>query len=158
MAAFLRSLVQHAALATRSTAAADISSGGHVSRRAACIALSSGQRSRFSIYGASHEGGPLHGHPLGYITPTPMGVGGTGYHATTILSVRKGGKVVRWGEAHAVHGLVWGEWLYQYRVSAWSQHRVECCPVGPSRARCKPRELTTCTTLPITYSILTTPK
>jgi hypothetical protein len=39
---------------------------------------------------------PLHGHPLGHIPPaslTPPGL--YGYHATTILSVRKGGKVVR---------------------------------------------------------------
>lgn len=49
-----------------------------------------------------HSGGggggfsPLHGHPLGHIPPaslTPPGL--FGYHATTILSVRKGGKVVR---------------------------------------------------------------
>lgn len=46
-------------------------------------------------YGGMGGGGhsPLHNHPLGHIPPASMN-GYGGYHATTILSVRKNGKVV----------------------------------------------------------------
>lgn len=51
-------------------------------------------------YGSSHGypqggGGPLFGHPLGHSPVVPMMPGYDAVqHATTILSVRKGGKVV----------------------------------------------------------------
>lgn len=43
------------------------------------------------IIGGGHS--PLHNHPLGHIPPASL-TGFGGYHATTILSVRKGNKVV----------------------------------------------------------------
>src|SRR4051812_14640075 len=48
-----------------------------------------------SSSGYGYGPGPLHGHPLGHATPMPMVPGyEMAMHATTILSVRKGGVVV----------------------------------------------------------------
>lgn len=53
-------------------------------------------------YGAS----PLHGNPLGHAPVTPLmpGIGSMEMHATTILSVRKKGKVVVIGDGQVTRG------------------------------------------------------
>lgn len=59
---------------------------------AAAAALTSSRCFHDGIVSGGHS--PLHNHPLGHVTPASVGGVGMGYHATTILSVRKGGKVV----------------------------------------------------------------
>lgn len=62
--------------------------------RAAAAGLRSTRAFHDGIISGGHS--PLHGHPLGHVPPPASMSGGYGsYHATTILSVRKGGKVVR---------------------------------------------------------------
>jgi hypothetical protein len=76
----------------RATAApAAAARSGHMGV-SACAAAVTPRRSYYGSGGPS----PLHGHPLGHIAPSPMTPGSMmNMHATTILSVRKGGKVVR---------------------------------------------------------------
>lgn len=50
-------------------------------------------------------GSPLHGNPLGHAVPSPMTPQSMGQmHATTILSVRKGGKVAVVGDGKVTRG------------------------------------------------------
>lgn len=74
---------------------------GSAFRMPASRALSSDRSNDDRGDAAGAIDGPLHGHVLGYAPTAPLS-SWSGMHATTILAVRKGGRVVRVCGARAV--------------------------------------------------------